>query len=100
MVLTLLCSFALRGRGVAQRSLDGLLLVLAAWTIVASRCFGAPQLKWLTFANGATFVLLGVIGLVLHETLTQLELARPAQLISDGDGHRSRDQHSSLGMVG
>jgi hypothetical protein len=102
VALTLLCSFAVRGRGIAQRVLDGSLFVLAAWTIVASRCFGAPELKWLTFANGATMVLLAAAGLILHEALTQLELARPAQLISDGDGDRSRSRHerSSLGVVG
>jgi hypothetical protein len=73
-----------RGRGVAQRSLDGALAILGAWTIVASLVFSGSVVTWLGFASGAAFVALAFIGLTLHELYTErvvhsFEVRTPAQ---------------------
>ncbi|MGA9761109.1 MAG: hypothetical protein WBQ14_01640 [Gaiellaceae bacterium] len=61
----------LRGRGIVQRSLDGLVGILAAWTIVASLIFAGTTLTWLMFGSGLGFVGLAYAGLVLHEVRTE-----------------------------
>lgn len=60
-----------RGRGRAQRTLDGMTAVLGAWTIVASLVFSASVVTWLGFASGIGFVALALIGLTLHELHTE-----------------------------
>lgn len=74
---------ALPRRGVSQRVLDGLLAILSAWTIVASLVFAGSTVTWLGFASGVAFVGLAVIGLTLHELITErvvhsFELRTPA----------------------
>jgi hypothetical protein len=64
-------SIAIPGRGRSQRTLDGIIGVLAAWTIVASLVFGGTVVTWLGFASGVAFVALAVIGLTLHELYTE-----------------------------
>lgn len=54
-------------RGLAQRSLDLLVLALGAVTIVFSRVFGGTTVMWLSFAEALSFVGLAVTGLTLHE---------------------------------
>ena len=61
----------LAARGPAQRSLDGVIGVLGAWTIVASLVFAGSVVTWLGFASGAAFVGLALVGLVLHELYTE-----------------------------
>lgn len=78
--LTTLVAFAVRGRGLLQRILDGVLALLSAWTIVAARAFpGEASLKWLMFSSGAAFVALAVQGLVAHEVMLELALGRGVQ---------------------
>ena len=62
---------ALKGRGLVQRGLDGLIGGLGAWTIVASLVFSGTAVTWLGFASGAAFVALAFIGLTLHELYTE-----------------------------
>lgn len=62
---------AIRGRGLAQRSLDGVLGILGVWTIVASVVFAGSVVTWLGFASGVAFVGLALIGLTLHELYTE-----------------------------
>lgn len=74
---------ALPRRGVSQRSLDGILAILGAWTIVASLVFAGATVTWLGFASAVAFVGLAVIGLTLHELITErvvhsFELRTPA----------------------
>lgn len=64
-------SIAISGRGLSQRTLDGIIGVLGAWTIVASLVFSGTVVTWLGFASGAAFVALAVIGLTLHELYTE-----------------------------
>ena len=64
-------AIVVRGRGLAQRSLDGILAILGAWTIVASLVFAGSVITWLGFASGAAFVGLALVGLVLHELSTE-----------------------------
>lgn len=61
-------------RGTAGLALDAAGALLAIWTIVASAVFSGELVKWLSFAEGAGFVLLAVGGL----TLNQIRLARRA----------------------
>jgi membrane-associated phospholipid phosphatase len=62
---------AIRGRGNAQRALDGTIGILGAWTIVASLVFSGSVVTWLGFATGAALVGLALIGLTLHELYTE-----------------------------
>jgi hypothetical protein len=76
-VLTVLSAFAVRGRGLLQRVLDGVLTLLGAWTVVAARAFaGAGSLKWLMFSAGAALLALAAQGLVAHEVMLELALGR------------------------
>jgi hypothetical protein len=62
---------ALKGRGVVQRGLDGVITILGAWTIVASLVFSGSTVTWLGFASGVAFVGLAFIGLTIHELYTE-----------------------------
>lgn len=64
-------AIALKGRGNAQRALDGTIGILGAWTIVASLVFSGSVVTWLGFASGAAFVGLALTGLALHELYTE-----------------------------
>jgi hypothetical protein len=59
-----------RGRGVVQRLLDGVTGLLAVGAIIASLVFAGPAVVWLSLAAGLGFVLLGFVGLTLHEIWT------------------------------
>jgi hypothetical protein len=59
-----------RARGVDQRLLDALAVLLGADTIVCSLIFGGAAVVWLMFAYALGFVALGVSGLTLHEVET------------------------------
>lgn len=61
----------LTSRGPAQNTLDGIIGMLGAWTIVASLVFAGSTITWLGFASGAAFVALALIGLTLHELSTE-----------------------------
>lgn len=59
------------GRGLPQRSLDGVTGVLAIWTVIASAVFTGGALTWLSFAEGCGLVGLALVGLVVHELSTE-----------------------------
>jgi hypothetical protein len=61
----------LPARGRVQRSLDGVVALIGAWTIVASLIFTGTLVTWLGFASGAAFVALAIAGLTLHELSTE-----------------------------
>jgi hypothetical protein len=61
----------LESRGPAQNSLDAIIGVLGAWTIVGSLVFAGGTVTWLGFASGAAFAALALAGLTLHELLTE-----------------------------
>lgn len=58
------------GRGIVQRVLDGVIGLVAVGTIIASLTFVGPAVMWLSLAAGLGFVLLGFVGLTLHEVWT------------------------------
>lgn len=64
-------AIAIPGRGTAQRTLDGTVGILSAWTVVASLVFAGSTVTWLGFASGAAFVALAFLGLALHELRTE-----------------------------
>jgi hypothetical protein len=64
-------TIAVRRRGRAQRSLDAVVGVLGAWTIVASLVFAGSVVTWLGFASGIAFLALALTGLTLHELITE-----------------------------
>jgi hypothetical protein len=77
-------SLVIGRRGVAQRSLDGIIGALGAWTIVASLAFAGSTVTWLGFASGVAFVALALAGLTLHELFTErvvhsIEVHAPAR---------------------
>jgi len=71
-VLVLVAATALvPGRGLVQRTLDGVVAVLAAWTIVESLVFNGSLMVWLSFGAAAAMVALAVAGLIAHELSTE-----------------------------
>jgi hypothetical protein len=58
-------------RGIAQRSLDGTVAVIAAWTIVAGLVFSGAAVTWLGFAGAVAIVAIAVIALTVHELSTE-----------------------------
>lgn len=82
-----LAGFAGRGRSAGARSVDLLLALAGAWTIVASCVFGPPVAKWLAFADGASICTLGVLGLIVREVVAERELRTPywGHELSDGE---------------
>jgi hypothetical protein len=67
VVVVILATFAVPGRGLIQRALDVLAVSGAGWTIVACRVFEQHTARRLAFASGWLFAALGTIGLILHE---------------------------------
>src|SRR5579875_2474715 len=67
-----LTGFALRGRGRAQRGLDALLAVTAAWSVAASRAFAGPALRWTAVGDGVALAAIALVALVVRE----IQLAR------------------------
>ena len=61
----------LRSRGYVQRVLDGMVAVLAAWTIVESLVFQGTVMTWLTFSAACGMLVLAVCGLTIHELSTE-----------------------------
>jgi hypothetical protein len=85
-VVLALAGFAARRRGAGARAVDLMLALAGAWTIVASCVFGAPASKWLAFADGTLIWSLGVLGLIVHEALTERELRAPYWRYESSDG--------------
>ena len=55
----------------AQRAVAGLVLVIGAWTIVASLVFVPTTVLWLAFASALAVAGLAVVGLTDHELGTE-----------------------------
>jgi hypothetical protein len=53
--------------GRAQRTLDGLIAVLGAWSIVQAIIFDGSNLEWFSFATAVVLAGLATIGLIIHE---------------------------------
>jgi hypothetical protein len=72
-------------RGIVGWVLDGVTSLLAIWTIIASLVFSGDVVKWLSFGEGAGFVLLALGGLTLNEVrlARRAHLARPVQIVAD-----------------
>ena len=51
------------GRGLAQRTLEGVVAALAAWTIIETLVFSGSLMVWLTFGAAAAMVAIAVAGL-------------------------------------
>jgi len=58
-------------RGIVQRRLDGIVGIVAAWTIVASVVFDGTSLKWLSAGEALALVALALAGLVYNELREQ-----------------------------
>jgi hypothetical protein len=99
ILLTIAVAFAMRERGVAQRVFDGLMFLIAVWTVVSSRVFAGPREQWLAFACAAALALLALAGLVVHEVLMELALSRDRRRETAVQSSERRD-HRTLGAVG
>lgn len=58
-------------RGVDQRVLDGIVAIVAIWTIVASVVFDGTALKWLSAGEAIALVAVAVAGLAYNEVSEQ-----------------------------
>lgn len=65
-------------RGYAGLGIDGLAAILAIWTIVASLVFTGETVKWLSFSEGAAFVVLAIAGLTLNQVRLALRISHAA----------------------
>ena len=88
-LITLAGAFAVRGRGTAQRLLDGPLALVCAWAIVNARVIessgagsSAHAVKWFGFAAGAAIAALGLLGLLLHERGLERDLVAEVPEVS------------------
>lgn len=54
-----------------QRSIDALVVLLGAWTVVEAFIFGGNNLQWWSFASAAALAGLATLGLVIHETSSE-----------------------------
>lgn len=70
LVLTAVTVLA-SGRGLVQRTLDGVIAALAVWTIVESLVFSGSLMVWLSFGAAAAIAALAVAGLTAHELSTE-----------------------------
>ena len=72
-------------RAIVGSALDVVSGLLAIWTIVASLVFSGDVVKWLSFGEGAGFVLLAVGGLTLNEVRLahRAHVVRPVQIVAD-----------------
>jgi hypothetical protein len=72
-------------RGIVGLAVDGVSALLAIWTIIASLVFSGDVVKWLSFGEGAGFVLLAVGGLTLNEVrlARRAHVASPVQILAD-----------------
>lgn len=68
IVLAMIDSIA---RNLAQRSIDGLLLLVGAWAVVEALVLSGLDLKWWSFGIGLAGVGLAALGLVVHEMTTE-----------------------------
>lgn len=67
VAVVLLAAFPLRGRGPRQRGLDGVVMLLAVWTIVASRSFHGATARWLIFGSACALLVVGAVALFVAE---------------------------------
>lgn len=93
VAMTLSTAAAVRGRGLPQRVLDGMIAILGAWTIVASLVFSAGTVTWLGFASGIGFVGLALAGLTLHELHTE-------RVVHSFDVRTSAEEHRYASING
>ncbi|MFN8203533.1 MAG: hypothetical protein U0S48_13265 [Solirubrobacteraceae bacterium] len=54
-----------------QRGLDGMIILLGAWTVVESLVLNGADLKWWSFGIACAAYGLGVIGITVHELTTE-----------------------------
>ena len=59
-------------RGDVQRIIDGIVALVAAWTIVASVVFDGTTSKWLSLGEGLALIGLALAGLTYNEIREQM----------------------------
>lgn len=59
-------------RGDVQRVIDGIVALVAAWTIVASVVFDGTTSKWLSLGEGLALIGLALAGLTYNEIREQM----------------------------
>jgi peptidoglycan/LPS O-acetylase OafA/YrhL len=74
------------GPSIQQRALDGVLVLLGAWTVVEAFVFENSNLEWWSFASAAALAGLAAIGLTLHEASTE-RVVHELSVKSEQDQH-------------
>jgi hypothetical protein len=75
-------------RGVVQRSLDGVVAIVSAWTIIASVVFHGATVRWLSAGEALALVALALAGLTYNEVREQKAI-RAAAGTSVGESLRA-----------
>jgi hypothetical protein len=75
-------------RGLVQRSLDGVVAIVSAWTIVASVVFHGATVRWLSTGEALALVALALAGLTYNE-LREQQALRAAAGTSMGESLRA-----------
>jgi hypothetical protein len=88
-ILTVAClAQADTSRGLVQRSLDGIVAIVSAWTIVASVVFSGATVRWLSTGEALALVALALAGLTYNEVREQ-KAVRAAAGTSMGESLRA-----------
>ena len=58
-------------RGRVQRTLDGIVAIVSAWTIIASVAFHGTTVRWLSTGEAVALVALALAGLTYNEVREQ-----------------------------
>lgn len=83
-----------RGRGTRQRVLDVMVMILAGWTILASRAFGVSVVRWLSLSEAAVLGAAGIAGLIAHQRIMERAVRRAA-----GDLGVARPAHDEFELA-
>jgi peptidoglycan/LPS O-acetylase OafA/YrhL len=90
MMIALAALGLARQRGM-QRPLDGMLGLLGVWSIVQAIVFNGSTLQWVSFGTAIAGVVIGTIGLMLHEMTTERVVHELSVMPTEGRvGHPSR----------
>ncbi len=93
-ILIGLAAAAATARGMVERAIDALIVVLGAWTVVASLVYSGTTRLDLAFWSGVGLALLGACGLIAHERTTErvvheLEVTHRADVAAQAQAGRT-----------
>lgn len=74
-VVIIAAAFLSYGRGRAQRLIDVVMALTAAWALVSALTYAPTVVGWLSLGEGAALASLALIGLIAHEAAMERALS-------------------------